>query len=92
MTDSNLQDRTISIKRTFKAPVSLVWEAWTQAEHIAHWWGPKGMKVNVVEHDFRVDGKWQYTMMMPDGKEFVSEGQYTEIIPHQKIVTTGDFR
>ena len=54
MNKSDVMDKkTITIKRTFNAPISLVWEAWTQPEHIAEWWSPKGIKTKVVEHDFR---------------------------------------
>lgn len=90
--ENDAQDRTVTIERLFDAPISLVWKAWTQPEHISHWWGPKGMKIEIVEHDFKVGGKWKYNMPMPNGKLFVSEGKYLEIIPGQKIVTTADFR
>ena len=82
----------MTIERTFHAPLALVWEAWTKPEHIAHWWGPKGMKINIIEHDFSVGGKWKYTMPMPDGKEFITEGEYSEIVEREKIVTTADFK
>jgi len=88
----NEKNRTITIERIYQAPVSLVWEAWTKPEHIAKWWGPKGMKTNVIEHDFRVGGKWKYSMAMPDGKEFISEGTYLEIIESKRIVTSADFK
>jgi len=90
MNDTN--DRTLTLKRTLKAPLKLVWDAWTQPEHIAQWWGPKGMETKVVEHDFREEGKWKYTMMMPDGNEFIAEGIYLEIVPLQKIVSSADFK
>lgn len=85
-------NRTLSLKRTFNAPIELVWEAWTKPEHIALWWGPKGMEVQVVQHDFRKGGKWEYIMVMPDGKEFVSEGVYSEIVLLQKICSSANFR
>lgn len=50
------------------------------------------MKINVVEHDFKVGGKWKYIMPMPDGKEFISEGKYLEIVEFRKIYTTADFK
>ena len=84
--------RTLSLKRTFNAPIRLVWKAWTQPEHIVKWWGPKGMKINVVEHDFRVGGKWKYVMPMPDGSEFISEGMYKVIVELEKIFTSADFK
>lgn len=89
---NELNNRTITIERIFKAPIQLVWEAWTQAEHIARWWGPKGMEIKVVEHDFSVGGKWKYIMPMPNGKEFISEGIYSEIVELKKIVTSANFR
>ncbi|WP_430966049.1 SRPBCC domain-containing protein [Spongiimicrobium sp. 2-473A-2-J] len=88
----DLKNRTLSLKRTFNAPIALVWEAWTQPEHIAQWWGPKGMETRVIEHDFRVGGKWQYAMTMPDGKEFTTEGVYLEIVERKKIVSSADFK
>lgn len=86
------KDRTLTMRRTFDAPIQLVWDAWTQPEHIARWWGPQGMETNVLEHDFRVGGRWKYTMKMPNGSDFISEGMYSEIIHLQKIVTTADFK
>jgi uncharacterized protein YndB with AHSA1/START domain len=85
-------NRTLTLKRTFNAPVKLVWKAWTRPEHIAQWWGPKGMKVKVVEHNFSVGGKWKYSMPMPDGSEFSSEGVYTVIVEFEKIFSSADFK
>jgi uncharacterized protein YndB with AHSA1/START domain len=80
------------LKKVFAIPVSTVWEAWAQPEHIVKWWAPKGMEVKIVEHDFKVGGRWKYTMVMPDGTDFISEGVYSEIIPMKKIVTSADFK
>ncbi len=88
----SLADRTLTIKRTFNAPIQLVWDAWTQAEHITRWWGPKGMETEVVAHDFRVGGQWKYIMQMPDGTEFIAEGEYAEIMAPTKLITSADFR
>ena len=83
--------RTLTLKRTFNAPIKIVWEAWIQPEHIAQWWGPKRMNVKVLQHEFRPGGKWKYVMPMPDGNEFISEGVYSEIIEMKKIVTSANF-
>jgi hypothetical protein len=48
---------------------------------------PVGMMLKEVEHDSKVSGKWKYTMLMPDGKLFISEGKYLVIIPYKEIVT-----
>jgi len=89
---NELKNRTLTLKRTLSAPLKLVWEAWTQPEHIALWWGPKGMDTKVVEHDFRVGGKWKYTMEMPDGNEFISEGEYLVIVELEKIFSSANFK
>ncbi len=89
---NDLKNRTLTLKKVFNAPVKLVWEAWTQADHIIQWWAPKGMKINVIEHDFRVGGKWKYSMPMPDGNQFISDGEYLEIVELKKIVTSANFK
>ena len=89
---NDLSKRILSIKRTFNAPIATVWEAWTEPEHIVQWWAPKGMEVKVIHHEFRVGGNWKYTMQMPDGTEFISEGVYTEIVMFRKIVTSASFK
>jgi uncharacterized protein YndB with AHSA1/START domain len=86
------KDRTLTISKTFNSPINLVWEAWTKAQHIAKWYVPEGMDIKIIEHDFRVGGKWHYTMIMPDGNEFDSSGEYLEIIENEKIVTSADFK
>ncbi len=89
---NNLNNRTLTIEKTFNAPLKLVWEAWSQPEHIAQWWGPKGMETKVIEHEFKVGGHWKYVMQMPNGGEFITEGIYSEIIEHEKIVSSADFK
>jgi len=92
---SNMNDaknRTLTINKVFNVPVKLVWEAWIKPDHIIQWWAPRGMKVTVVNHDFKVGGKWKFVMPMPDGNEFISEGKYLEIVEFKKIITTADFR
>jgi uncharacterized protein YndB with AHSA1/START domain len=88
----NAKNRTLTIKKVFNAPVNLVWNAWTEADQILQWWAPQGMKIKVVEHNFTVGGRWKFSMPMPNGGDFVSEGTYLEIIEHQKIVTSADFK
>lgn len=80
------------MERTLSAPLALVWEAWTQPDHIAKWWAPKGMEMKIVDHNFTVGGSWKFSMDMPNGNEFISDGVYTEIVPMEKIVTTANFR
>lgn len=87
-----MKNRTVTIKRTLDAPLELVWTAWTQPEHIANWWSPKGITTKIIKHEFKVGGTWKFVMPMPDGKEFTAEGVYTEIVKHEKIFSKADFK
>ena len=88
---SDLDKRTLTIERTFDAPRQLVWDAWTQAEHIVNWWGPPGMKTHVKKHEFKEGGEWEYTMKMPDGNDFISFGKYLRIDAPELLETTANF-
>jgi uncharacterized protein YndB with AHSA1/START domain len=50
------------------------------------------MKTKIIEHDFRIGGKWKYTMAMPDGSEFISDGVYSVIVALQKIFSSANFK
>lgn len=92
MNQDDLAKRTVTIEKTFDVPIALTWEAWTKPEHIANWWAPNGMQMDIVTHEFKVGGAWKFSMMMPDGNEFISEGVYQEIVELEKIVTSADFK
>lgn len=83
MTDNN---RSLQISRAFTAPVALVWEAWTNPEHLVHWWGPNGFTNTIQLFDFREGGEWLMTMHGPDGTNYPNRSVFKEIIPNQKIV------
>ena len=90
--ENDKKNRTLSITKVFDAPIKTVWEAWTNPDNVIQWWAPPGMKIEVIEHNFKVGGKWKYSMPMPDGNLFISEGTYIEIEPLKKIITTADFK
>jgi len=76
------------ITRVFDAPRALVWEAWTNPNYVMQWWGPKGFTSPVCKIDFRVGGKFLCCMRTPDGQEFWNAGEYHEIVPQEKIVSS----
>ncbi|MBD1880698.1 SRPBCC domain-containing protein [Coleofasciculus sp. FACHB-T130] len=84
-------DREIVITRVFNAPRELVFKAWTDPEHVAQWWGPKGFTTKVTELDLRPGGKSRYVMIGPDGTEYPGKGVFREIVPLERIVTTDEF-
>ena len=81
-------DEQILITREFGAPRHLVWRAWTEPDHVRRWWHAKRGDVTVCEIDLRVGGKWRYVMVTPDGFEVGFHGEYREIVPNERLVTT----
>ena len=79
------------LRRKFDAPRELVWKAFTQAEHVAQWFGPKGFTTRVEELDLRVGGKTRYVMVGPDGTEYPAQGVFLEIVPGERFVSTDEF-
>jgi uncharacterized protein YndB with AHSA1/START domain len=78
----------MTITRVFDAPRELVWNAWTDPKYVMQWWGPQGFTAPVCKMDFRVGGKFLCCMRSPDGQEFWNAGEYHEIIPYEKIVSS----
>ena len=85
-TQSNTADRELSVSRTINAPVALVWEVWTQPEHIANWWGPNGFTNTITRMDVQPGGEWHLVMHGPDGTDFKNKSIFKEIVLHKKIV------
>lgn len=82
---------TLVINRTFDAPVSKVWEAWSNPEVMKQWWGPEGFTCPSCNIDFQVGGTFLGCMRAASGEEFWSTGTYKEITPFQKIVCSDSF-
>jgi uncharacterized protein YndB with AHSA1/START domain len=74
------------ISREFDAPRDLVFKAYTEADRLAQWWGPKGFKVNVANVDLRPGGTFHYGMVGPDGSEMWGKFIYREILPPERLV------
>ena len=84
-------DEQILITREFDAPRHLVYKAWTTPELVKRWWSADRGEVTVAEIDLRVGGTWRYVMVMPDGVEVGFHGEYREIVPNERIVSTEVF-
>ena len=82
-------DREIVITRVVDAPRRLVFEAWTNPEHVPQWLlGPEGWTMPVCEIDLRVGGTWRYVWRKDDGAEMAMSGIYREVVPPERIVST----
>ncbi len=84
---------TIHITREFAADLDLVWDAFTKAEILDKWMGPKPYRVQTKEMDFRVGGRWLYTMVSPDNVPMsrYSLAVFIEIHPKTSFTTKNSF-
>jgi uncharacterized protein YndB with AHSA1/START domain len=84
-------DTQIQITREFDAPAALIYRAWTTPELVRRWWaGDKGQVVS-AEVDLRVGGTWRYVMTANAGFEVAFHGEYLELEPGRRIVSTEVF-
>jgi uncharacterized protein YndB with AHSA1/START domain len=72
--------------RVFDAPRALLWAAFTEAERLRHWWGPKGFTVRHCELDLRPGGIFHYGLRSADGKDMWGRFVYREIVPPERLV------
>jgi uncharacterized protein YndB with AHSA1/START domain len=84
-------DNQILITREFAAPKHLVYRAWTTSELIKRWWSGDRGEVTSAEVDLRVGGTWRYVMTATGGFEVAFHGEYREIVPNERLVSTEVF-
>jgi uncharacterized protein YndB with AHSA1/START domain len=84
-------DRDILITRTFDAPASLVFRAWTTPELVRRWWGFESSPLVVCEIDLRPGGAWRYVTRDADGTELGWYGTYVEVDDPRRLVSTEVF-
>jgi uncharacterized protein YndB with AHSA1/START domain len=81
-------DEQILITREFEAPKHLVYKAWTTPELVQRWWSGRRGAMTVAEIDLRVGGMWRYVMVAEGGFEVAFHGEYREIVPDERLVST----
>jgi len=81
-------DEQILITREFDAPKHLVYKAWTTPELVERWWSTDRGEMTTCEIDLRVGGVWRYVMVADGGFEVAFHGEYREIVPNERLVST----
>jgi len=81
-------DEQILITREFDAPKHLVYKAWTTPELVKRWWSGQRGEMAIAEIDLRVGGRWRYVMTAEGGFEVAFHGEYREIVPDERLVST----
>src|SRR5919199_5653829 len=74
-------NKKINVEREFKAPLALVWAAWTQGDLLDQWWAPKPWQARTKLLDFTPGGMWLYAMVSPKGEEHWSRCDFKSIVP-----------
>ncbi|AKG36766.1 SRPBCC domain-containing protein [Paenibacillus durus] len=95
---TRVEGQELVLERVFDAPRELVFKAFSEAEHLKHWWGPRGWTLPVCTIDFRPGGVWHYCMKCVDekqgdfyGMESWGKAVYQDIVEPEKIVYTDYF-
>ena len=81
-------DTQIVITREFDAPKHLVYRAYTEPDLITRWWSGERGEVTSVDVDLRAGGAWRYVMKTNEGFEVAFHGEFREIVPNERLVTT----
>ena len=72
--------------RLYNAPVQAVWDAWTDLDQVAQWWGPRGFTITTHSKDLKVGGHWRYTMHGPDGTDYPNVTKYHDVESRKRLV------
>jgi uncharacterized protein YndB with AHSA1/START domain len=84
-------ERELVITRVFDAPRELVWQAFTESDRLAQWWGPTGFIMLVTRLDLRPGGVFHYAMRSPDGRVTWGMFVYREIAAPERLVFVNSF-
>ena len=83
--------KPFEISRVYDAPRERVWQAWTEADHLKKWWGPKGFSVTHCKVDLKPGGLMHYCLRTPDGGEMWGRMVYRQIVKPEKLVWINSF-
>lgn len=79
------------ISRTINAPRDLVYQMWTDAAHLAQWWGPIGMELSVLKLELQQGGIFHYGMKGPNGGMMYGRFVFRDILPPERLIWTTSF-
>ena len=88
---ANPGGQVVDIERVIDAPVADVYRAYTEADLIAKWLGPRGYDTNVTKFDIRDGGQWAFVHTNPEGESYAFHGSYHSVQPRERIVQTFEY-
>ena len=86
--DVDQRERELVITRIFDAPRHLVFQAWTESDRVARWWGPQGFVTTCWDMDIRPGGAFRVCMRSPEGAGHWKQGVYREVVEPERLVFT----
>ncbi len=90
--DNNTADDTqFVIERQFTQPLPVVWKAWSEAEQLQHWWGPKRCRIEIARLEFREGGFFHYAMHFDGAPPMWGRFNYRRIVPQHELVWLNSF-
>ena len=89
--DKTTRNSAFEITRVFKAPRDRVWRAWSEADQLKHWWGPKGCSIEIARFEFRLGGFLHYAMKFADAPTMWGRFNYRQIVAPERIVWLNSF-
>jgi len=84
--DAQRREHVVNAVRVYDAPRERVFEAWTRAEHLAHWFGPRGFRIHSCEADPRAGGMFRLCMRSPRGEDYWVHGSFREVAAPERLV------
>ncbi len=88
---THVGEQEIVMERHFNAPRTLMFQVFTQPEHLKRWWAPGPYTIPVCTIDLQPGGIWHYCMRSPEGQDHWARSVYNEIVPPEKLVYTSTF-
>src|SRR5690554_4024831 len=85
------ESKTIHVRREFSANRTRVWAAWTEAEMLDQWWGPKPWRAETKSMDFKEGGHWLYAMVGPEGEKHWGKVSYLSIKAEKSFTARDGF-
>lgn len=80
------REYTVNAVRRYDAPRERVFECWTRAEHLAHWFGPRGFAIHSCETDARPGGVFRLCLRSPEGADYWVRGSFREVAAPERLV------
>lgn len=84
-------EREFVMERVYDAPRELLFEVFTQPEHLSEWWAPVPFTIPVCNLDLRPGGRWHYAMRSPEGEDHWALAIFTEVEPPERFAYTCTF-